>query len=149
MPVTKPSLIIAGDQVLEFKGKPYGKADSEDQAFERLRQFSGTEHQLHSAYTLLHREPGQNARVLKSEVVTANMAMRDLSDEQIRAYLKTNEWQGCAGCYQFENQGVHLFKGVVGDSFTIVGLPLPQLLCDLTVLGMDLLTKPEGPWEVS
>ena len=142
------SVIITADQVLEFEAKAYGKADNEEEAFARLRAFAGKKHMLHSCYTISQGGGQKEPTELISRVVTASLEMRDLTDEQIRAYLSTGEWRGCAGCYQFENRGAHLFKEVQGDSFTIIGLPLPQLFLDLDNLGVDLLCNPKGPWEL-
>ncbi|WP_132324167.1 Maf family protein [Pseudobacteriovorax antillogorgiicola] len=139
------SIVIAGDQVLEFEGKPYGKVATADEAKARLRLFSGKTHYLHSAYALvLVGSKGQKS--MQSRVVSVPMTMRALSEAEVDAYVATDEWQGCAGCYQYENRGVHLFEKVLGDSTAIIGLPMPQILCDLRDMGVNLLIDPEGPW---
>lgn len=144
-----PALVIAADQVLDFQGQPYGKADTRQQAFERLRLFAGKEHALHSAYCLVHYDPAAGIRrILRSRVVTATLRMRALSNDEIEAYLNTGEWEGCAGCYQYENQAVQLFDDVKGDMSTIIGLPIPALVKDLRELGINPLLNPKGPWAI-
>lgn len=143
------SLVIAADQVLDFHGQAYGKADSREEAFERLRRFAGHEHSLHSAYCLVHYDPKAGIkRLLRSQVITAKLHMRPLSDQEIHAYLDTGEWEGCAGCYQYENRAVQLFDYVQGDLSTIIGLPIPALLKDLRELGINPLLNPNGPWAI-
>jgi septum formation protein len=143
----EPFLAIAADQVLEFAGEAFGKAHSAEEAFDRLRRLSGRPHLLHSAYCLVYHDGQQNlVRILSSRVVTAEMTMRKLSDEELQAYLATDEWRGCAGCYQYENQGVHLFESVLGDASTIIGLPLLNLLEDMRRLGVNPLLQKQGPW---
>lgn len=140
-------IAITADQVLDFEGRSYGKAEDRDEARERLKQFAGNRHVLRSAYSLvLYTKEG--ASLLKSRVESATMTMRPLSDAEIEAYLDSKEWEGCAGCYQYENLGMNLFATIEGDMSTIIGLPLPALLEDLRDLGINVLLKPEGPWEL-
>lgn len=139
-------LAIGADQVLDFRGAAFGKARDRQEAGERLRLFQGQEHLLHSAYSIALYQPGAAPILLQSRVISARMLMRSLAPQAIEAYLDTGEWQGCAGCYQYENRGMQLFERIEGDLSTIIGLPLPALLKDLRALGIDLLEKPAGPW---
>ena len=119
---TCPDDVVVGcDQVLEFDEQAFGKAKDRDDARARLKAFSGQTHYLHSAIVVFKDQKQQ------SLVVTAKMMMKELSDDEIEAYLDTEEWVGCAGCYQYENQGGQLFSSVEGDITTIIGLPLSSL----------------------
>ena len=69
------------------------------------------------------------------------MTMRVLSDAWIGAYVDRN-WPAISesvGAYQLESEGVRLFSRVEGDYFTILGLPLLDLLSFLIARG-DLST---------
>ena len=73
------------------------------------------------------------ARYRFEAVAMAAMTMRRLSQAEIEAYL--DEAGGAVtssvGAYQLEGLGVHLFERIEGDHFTILGLPLLQLLAFL------------------
>ena len=139
-------IAIAADQVLDFQGRSYGKAEDREEAADRLRAFAGHSHVLRSAYCLvLYTAAGP--QLLKSRVENAKMTMRPLSEAEIDAYLDTKEWEGCAGGYQYENRGMNLFGEIEGDMSTVIGLSLPALLDDLRDLGINVLVNPEGPWE--
>ena len=56
-------------------------------------------------------------------LTTCTMNMRPLQEIEIDEYLKTGEWRGCVGCYQFENKGGNLFDSVKGNTQSIIGLP--------------------------
>ena len=142
-------LAISADQVLEYAGQAYGKVSEAAEASRVLRLLSGHVHELHAAYSLILYPQGQTPQLLLSRVVTAKMRMRALSDAEIAAYVATEEWRGCAGCYQYENRGVQLFESVDGDLSTIIGLPMPELLADLRSLGINPLLSPAGPWQLS
>ena len=63
--------------------------------------------------------------------------MRPLSQTAIEAYLERN-WDsvsGCVGAFKIEEEGVRLFSRITGDHFSILGLPLIELLNYLTLRG--------------
>lgn len=144
----EPFLAIAADQVLDFEGRSFGKAKDADEAKARLKEFSGKTHILRSAYSLILYLP-KGPSILKTAVIPAEMTLRNLSDAEIDAYVATGEWRGCAGCYQYENQGMNLFASLKGDLSTVIGLPLPPLLEDLRELGVNVLLQPKGPWTLT
>ena len=142
-------IVIAADQVLEFQGQAFGKADNEAEARLRLREFSGQVHRLHSAFSLaLYEAHQEQGTLLTTQVVTATLGMRALTEEELTSYLASGEWEGCAGCYQYENKGAQLFDWVDGDHTTIIGLPVLTLLGELRKLGINTLTQSVGPWQL-
>lgn len=142
-------IVIGADQTLSFGGKVYDKAESEEEARERLTAFSGNTHHLHSAVVVyLKQSTLPNPIELGSFIVDVPMTMKKLTDKQITNYLSTNEWKGCVGCYQAENVGSLLFESIGGDNTSVIGLPIPNLSMLLAEHGIDLLDNPEGPWEV-
>jgi septum formation protein len=63
--------------------------------------------------------------------------MRDFSDRFLDDYLTV--WGEAAlssvGCYQLEGAGIQLFEKVEGDYFSILGLPLLDVLAFLRLHG--------------
>ena len=93
-----------------------------------MRALRGRTHELHSALALV-----RDGDVLFQCVDTARLTMRDVSDRFIDDYLDMvgDTALASVGGYQLEGIGVHLFERVDGDYFTILGLPLLQLLAFL------------------
>ena len=63
--------------------------------------------------------------------------MRDFSDAYLDDYVDRN-WESIrwsVGGYKIEEEGIRLFRMVHGDTFTIQGLPLLELLSYLTLRG--------------
>jgi septum formation protein len=56
--------------------------------------------------------------------------MRQVSDTEIEAYLRTEESLGKAGAYSIQGEGARLIAGIQGDFTAAVGLPL-RLVADL------------------
>lgn len=121
------SLVIGADQVLSLDGFAFDKAHSADEAFQRLRQFEGRTHFLHSAFCLISVKSDGAVQTVYEEVVDVPMTMRRLSNDEILAYVATGEWKGCVGCYRIEGRGAQLFERIGGDHSAIIGLPLTQL----------------------
>ena len=110
----------------------------------RITEFAGQTHYLHSAFCL-----ALGDKLLHAECVDVPMIMRKLSESEIDRYVESGEWEGCVGCYQFENRGGLLFDPKTsGDQSSIIGLPIRQLNFAFLKLGINLLTQPEGPWEI-
>jgi septum formation protein len=122
----KPGRFVVGaDQTLALGKTLFSKPAGRAQAAEQLRALAGKSHELHSAVAV-----ARDGKILFSEVAIARMTMRQLSGEEVRAYL---DEAGAAvatsvGAYQLEGLGVHLFERIEGDHFTILGLPLLPLL---------------------
>lgn len=121
------SLVIGADQVLSLDGESFDKASTEDEARERLKQFRGKTHILHSAFCLVEVHHSGSCETVFEKVVDVPMTMKNLTDQEIEDYLTTKEWQGCVGCYRAEGQGKNLFTKIGGDTSAVVGLPLKEL----------------------
>jgi septum formation protein len=129
----EPGLVLGADQILQLGRDIISKSKSPDEARERLRSMSGRSHYLHAAQAL-----SEKGRVIWSDVQTAEMTVRRLSDAFIDEYLAAagEEVLASVGAYQYEGLGAHLFESVNGDYYTVLGLPLLPLLARLRTLGL-------------
>lgn len=127
------ALVIGCDQVLEFKGRILSKATSKEQAEVQLKQLRGQQHKLLSAVVVYDKgEP------VWRHIGQVRLVMRELSDDYIAGYLARN-WPDvapCVGGYKLEAEGSRLFSRVEGDYFTVLGLPLLELIGFLTQRGV-------------
>lgn len=121
----RPDFVVGADQTLEFEGKLYDKANTLEEARERLKALRGKPHKLHSAVVV-----AKDGTPIWREVVTAKLTMRDFSDAFLEDYLalEGQEAVGSVGCYRLEGPGAQLFSRIEGDYFAILGLPLLGLL---------------------
>lgn len=130
-----PGMLVLGcDSVVAVDdGRILDKAADRDEAAAHLRAMSGRRHHLYSAAVI-----AENGRPVWRVVDRATMHVRPLSDAFIESYLDA-EWaqaRGCVGVYRLEGPGVQLFERIEGSHFTVIGLPLLQLLDYLRVRGI-------------
>ena len=119
------ALVLGCDQVLALKDQLFSKPESIEEARQQLVLLRGQTHQLISALVLY-----DQGKPIWRHVATASLTMREVSDSYLDAYLARN-WhsiQHSVGGYKLEEEGIRLFTALVGDYFTILGLPLLPLL---------------------
>ncbi|MBY6201565.1 Maf family protein [Maritalea mobilis] len=124
--------VLASDQVLELKGRIFGKADTREEAAAHLAELSGRQHRLLSAAVIY-----EDGAPVWRHVGEVRMTMHPLTAEQIDRYLDRAwpEVSSSVGAYQAEKLGAQLFSRMDGDWFSVLGLPLLELLSFLRLKG--------------
>jgi septum formation protein len=127
-------LVLGSDSLIALAdGRRLDKPESREEAAEHLRAMSGGTHDLYSAAVM-----AEGGSAVWRHVDRARLHVRVLSDAFIAAYLDA-EWPaiaGCVGCFRVEGPGVQLFSRLDGSHFTILGLPLMQVLDYARVRGV-------------
>lgn len=126
-------IVIAADQVLVCEGQVYSKPDTQEQAMKQLQQLRGKGHQLLSAVVIF-----EDGAPVWRHIGRAQLVMRDFSDAFLAEYVQKigDDILTTVGCYKLESLGVQLFSQVQGDYFTILGLPLIEVLGFLRTRGV-------------
>ena len=117
----KGDLIIASDTVVSVDGKISGKPSSDEEAAMMIRNISGRKHQVYSGVTLIYLN---NSDIkIKTFFDKTDVYVRELTDEEIDAYVKSGEPKGKAGAYAIQGLfGQYIYK-ICGDINTVIGLP--------------------------
>ena len=125
-------LVIGADQILDLGGHLLEKPGTVERAREQLASLAGRTHRLISAAVVVI--GGTRAW---GTTDAAHLSMRALDAPAIEAYLAAAGPGALAsvGCYQLEKIGIRLFERIEGDHFTILGLPLLQLVNFLRLHG--------------
>ncbi|XP_003701824.1 dTTP/UTP pyrophosphatase [Megachile rotundata] len=116
-----PFLIIGADTMVTMGNLIYGKPKNESQAFEMLSSLANKEHTVITGVCL----KTSNTEVNFYE--STKVKFGDLSEEQIRTYIKSGECLDKAGAYGVQGYGGCLVEKVNGDFYTVMGMPLYSL----------------------
>ena len=118
-------LVIGCDQIMEYNGQILSKAISPIDLVDQLKVLRNKSHTFYSACVVYFANKAE-WRFIGS----ATLTIRNLSDEYISKYVDDNwnEVKHCVGGYKIENSGIFLLSKITGDYFSILGLPIIQLL---------------------
>lgn len=127
------ALVIGSDQVLDLDGEVLSKPSDRAAARQQIVALRGRTHVLHTAAVIV-----EDARPVWRHVGSARLTMHDVSDSYLDGYLDRNAADviTSVGAYQIEKEGLRLFSNIEGDYFTILGLPLLEILGYLSARGV-------------
>jgi septum formation protein len=118
-------MVLGADQVLDFQGKIFNKPENMESALILMQKLNGNIHFLFSSICL-----SKNNAVIWMHTEKVILKMKKLSDEFIKNYLDKVGLEIIKqyGVYQIEGQGKELFEQIQGDEYSVMGMPIKQLM---------------------
>ena len=130
------AVVIGSDQVADLAGQPLGKPGEHARAVEQLRQMRGQTVIFQTALAVVCLASGFE----EVDLAEVRVVFRDLSDEDIEAYLQAEKPYDCAGSAKSEGLGIALLESIDNDDPTaLIGLPLIRTARLLRKAGVKLL----------
>ncbi len=117
------AIIIAADTLVEMNGEIIGKAKDEKEAFQTLKKLMGNTHNLITGIAITETF---NPKIIIDNDKT-DVKFVNLSDNEIWAYIKLNEWQGRAGSYSIRERASFFIESIYGSWSNVAGLPLQKV----------------------
>lgn len=136
-------VVLGADTVVVLGGRSLGKPGSAAEAREMLAALSGRTHEVITGVALALGHPGDGevrACLLQLGHVRTAVRFRDLSSEEIEAYVACGEPMDKAGAYGIQGRGALLVREISGCYFNVVGLPLSRTWEMLASVGYEI------PW---
>jgi septum formation protein len=118
-----------------------GKPSDHQDAKRILHLLSGRTHQVHTAVAVM-RNPHINDDEPRLLVSSSQVTFKSLTDEEINAYISTNEPMGKAGAYGIQGIGGCLISSISGSFSGIMGLPLYETSQLMHETGVQFSLKP-------
>ena len=113
--------VLSADTIVEQDGRVIGKPKDLAEAEEILKALRAKEHQVFTALSLC-----QNGNSC-STLCQTGVSMRDFSDQEIKAYIRTNSPMDKAGGYAIQDADFHPVSSLRGCWANVMGLPLCHL----------------------
>jgi len=117
------AIIIAADTIVEFKGKIIGKAKNKAQAFQILKSLINRSHNLITGVAITELNDPKVVVDYDCTIVT----FLDISDNEVRNYINTEEWKGRAGAYSIRDRASLFIKEIRGSPSNVIGLPMQKI----------------------
>ena len=121
-------LVIGSDTGVFIDDEMLGKPENYDDAVNMLKRLSGRSHKVITGCAVFYKDK------TISFSQTTEVEFYPLSDKEIEDYVKTNEPMDKAGAYGIQGLGAMLVKGIKGDFYNVIGLPVAQLKSELAKL---------------
>ncbi|MHC0054501.1 Maf family protein [Actibacterium sp. D379-3] len=129
---TDDELVLCADTTVALGRRILGKPRNAGEAAEFLLALGGRRHSVITAVALRLGE-----KLWERDVVTA-VKFKRLSDDELNAYLQSNEWHGKAGGYGIQGMAGAFVPWISGSFSAVVGLPLAETATLLQGAGYPL-----------
>ena len=140
------AVIIGADTIVAYGDEIMGKPKDKEDAVRMLTTLQNNVHQVYTGVTLIIANTGEKITFHEK----TDVYMYPMSLSQIEAYVDTGEpmdkagdticntqypWEGKAGGYGIQDAfGKKYIKGISGDYYNVVGLPVSRLYQELVKL---------------
>lgn len=125
------TIVIGADTLVSIEGKVMGKPADESQAQDMLSRLQGNTHQVYTGVTLIWQAAGEREQRRKTFFEKTDVSMFPMSTEEIKSYIATGEPMDKAGAYGIQGKCAAYIKGLSGDYYNVVGLPVGRLYQEL------------------
>lgn len=116
-------IVLAADTVGWLDGRVVGKPEDEADARRILTTLGGRVHELWTGVVLWRRP--DDVQICWQEL--SRVKFKQLSSNEMDAYLATRTWQGCSGAYAIQEKDDPFVTLLEGSLSNVIGLPLESL----------------------
>ena len=125
---TEDCIVIGADTIVAKGDTIMGKPKDEADAFRMLDMISDDCHQVYTGVTIIR--TGEQAETLTFAEKT-DVYLYPISEKDIRAYIESGDPMDKAGAYGIQGDFAVHVKGIQGDYYNVVGLPIGRVYQEL------------------
>lgn len=124
--------VLAADTVVVLDHQILGKPVDAEEAVGMLKRLSGRGHEVWTGFCLS--QVGRKDQVCRA--VRTEVRFAKLPESVIRAYVRSGDPLDKAGSYGIQSLGGFMVAAISGSYSNVVGLPLAEVLAEMTALGL-------------
>ena len=99
-----------------------------------IKMLQGNSHEVYTGVTIFYQKDGKNFSHTFYE--ETKVEVEPMTDAEIQAYVNTGESDDKAGAYAVQGRFAIFIKGIVGDYYNVVGLPIARLYKEMKELNL-------------
>jgi septum formation protein len=123
--------VMGADTIVIINGNVLGKPRTPDEAREMLGKLSGQIHTVFTGFTVTRKSAG----ILIRDAVESSVLFREVPEDEMAWYIKTQEPYDKAGGYAVQGMGAFFIKEIHGSYTNVMGLPLCEVVDVLKRIG--------------
>ncbi|MBT4203526.1 Maf family nucleotide pyrophosphatase [Hyphomicrobiales bacterium] len=127
------SLILSADTVVAVGTRVIEKPTSALEAYKAIKLLSGKNHKVYTCVCIIDAKGNYYKKLAETRV-----KFKNLSEEEIKYYIKTNDWIDKAGGYAIQGKAQSFIIKISGSYSSVVGLPAYETIHLLRGLGYDV-----------
>lgn len=127
----RDAMVIGCDTSVIIDDKILNKPVNTEHARRMLKLLSGNTHKVITGCCISY------MNLERCFSVTTEVEFFELTDNEIESYVNTNEPYDKAGGYGIQSHGALFVKGIVGDYYNVVGMPISRIAREASDLLME------------
>jgi len=129
------ALVIGMDTLGEYENRIFEKPKDREHAETMIKTLNNTTHNVITGICIL--DADSEDKVTAAEVTKVTFS--HMSDNEIQAYLDTEDWDGLACGYGIQGLGSLFIEKIEGDYFNVVGFPVFRFHHLMKQIGVNIL----------
>jgi septum formation protein len=122
---------MGADTIVIINGEILGKPRTHDEAKKMLSKLSGRVHTVFTGFTVARK----NAHILIRDAIESSVRFREISEDEMVWYVRSEEPYDKAGGYAVQGMGAFFIKEICGSYTNVMGLPLCEVVDVLKSIG--------------
>lgn len=118
-------IVIGSDTMVLKDERVYNKPKDKDDAIRMLHELNGNEHEVITSLSVIIEKNGKIIEYADYDI--AEVHIKKMSDEEIMEWVENGKPLDKAGAYAIQSEFAVYVDRIVGNYFTIVGLPIHKL----------------------
>ncbi len=131
----KEGIVIGADTFVVYNNHLLGKPHTKEKAKKMLEKINNKKIFVITGLTVINAKDGKKVSTTKS----SSIYIRNLTRKEINNYVETGEAFDKAGAFAVQGLGANIIRKIEGDYFSVVGLPVFDLLKILRRLGFSII----------
>ena len=115
------SIVLGFDTIVVYQDNILGKPKDNEDAKYMLKMLSGKKHQVITGVAINYHSKEETF------YASTDVVFRDISDDEIDLYIRSNEHLDKAGSYGIQGKAAKFVKEIYGDFYNVMGLPVSAL----------------------